>query len=116
LLSPLQKNQELVKQGLIARGMSPDAVELAWGKPSRIIEGSSNSKPTERWEYAGTQPAYWVNHTGGYGYGMNGFSQGGYGDGSRVSFGLYPDIVYVPYRVASVGFVNHRVASWEKVR
>ena len=33
------KHQQLVRQGKIDTGMSPDAVALAWGSPNRRFEG-----------------------------------------------------------------------------
>lgn len=109
-----RQNQDLVKQGQIARGMPPEAVELAWGPPDRRLEGSRNSKPMERWEYAGTRPVYFTNFFGGYGYGYGGY--GPYGDYgySGIALGLGPEVAYVPYQAASVSFIDRRVDSWEK--
>ena len=33
-----------------------------------------------------------------------------------VGFGVGPEVAYVPYRVGSVWFINHRVDSWERAR
>lgn len=107
-----KKDQELVKQGLIARGMSPDAVALAWGDPAQRFEGSKKSRRTERWDYSGTRPVYGSNFYGGYGYG--GFGPYGYGRYSSMGFGLAPEIAYIPYRIASVWFIDNRVDSWER--
>jgi hypothetical protein len=109
-----RKHQDLVKQGLITRGMSPEAVTLAWGDPAQRFEGSKNSRKTERWDYRGTQAVYGTNFYGGYGYG--GFGPYGYGRYSSMGFGLGPEIAYVPYRIASVWFVDDRVDSWERAR
>lgn len=112
-----KKNQDLVQQGLITRGMAPDAVELAWGIPAQRFEGSKKSKSTERWDYAGTRPVYLSGGAGISGFGYNGY--GPYGRGGYYSgygFGLGPEVAYVPYRVASVWFIDHRVDSWEQAR
>ncbi len=34
----------------------------------------------------------------------------------RLGFGFGPEIAYIPYRVASVWFINNRVDSWERAR
>lgn len=54
--------QQLVDQGQITSGMSADAVYIAWGKPSEVVQGQSTDRPTETWRYYGTraQPyQYW---------------------------------------------------------
>jgi hypothetical protein len=107
------KNQELVQQGLIARGMPADGVYLAWGSPSRVYQGSKGGKATERWDYAGTRPVYTTSFFGSYGYGP--YHRGRYGYYGS-GFGLGPEIAYVPYRAATVWFENNRVESWERVR
>lgn len=105
--------QELVQQGRLARGMSPAAVELAWGPADRVFEGSSRAKPMERWDYLGSRPVTVAPYFGGYGY--------GYGYGPYQNYGWFgpafgPDIAYIPYRSASVRFIDRRVDSWERIR
>ena len=107
-----KKDQELVKQGLISRGMSPDAVKLAWGEPAQRFEGSRKFRRTERWDYSGSKPVYSTGFYGGYGYGW--YSPYGYGRYSSLGYGLGPEVSYIPYRVASVWFVENRVESWER--
>jgi hypothetical protein len=111
----LPKNhQSLVLQGNITRGMSPDAVALAWGEPDRRFVGSRGSHATERWDYTDSQPVYTTSYFGGYGYGGYGpYHRGWY---SPIGYGVGPEITYIPYRVASVWFVDHRVDSWERIR
>jgi outer membrane protein assembly factor BamE (lipoprotein component of BamABCDE complex) len=117
------KHQALVQQGQLSRGMSVDAVYLAWGSPSATFQGSQGGQLTERWDYASAQPVYTSNFSMGYGYGPGyGYGRhghhgyhGGYGY-SGMGFGFGPEIAYVPYRSASVWFVNHRVDSWERAR
>lgn len=110
-----KKEQQLVQQGQLSRGMSADAVKLAWGEPAERFEGSKNSRRTERWDYTGSRPIYTTNVFGGYGYGY-GYSPYGPGRYSTVGFGVGPEIAYVPYRVASVWFVSNKVDSWERAR
>lgn len=111
-----KKEQGLVRQGQISRGMSPDAVILAWGFPSRRFEGSRNAKMTRRWDYAGSRPVYTTSLYGGFGYGFGGYGPYGRRGYSSGGFGVGPDVTYVPYRLASVWFVNNRVDSWERAR
>lgn len=91
--------------------MSPEAVLLAWGSPANKSEGFRNGRDTERWEYAGTRPVYTTHFGGGYGRGFYGPYRY-----SGVGMGLGPDVTYVPYRRASVWFVNGRVDEWERLR
>ncbi len=110
----LSKNhQTLVQQGQLSRGMSRDAVYLAWGDPSRVFQGSKNGSSTERWDYAGSRPIYTTSFYGAYGFPHGGYGHYGY---SGVGFGFGPDVTYIPYRVASVWFLNSRVDSWERVK
>lgn len=106
-----EKHKNLVSRGEIAKGMSKDAVALAWGSPASQIEGLRNGKFSERWDYMGRE-AVTRNHFFG------GYSSGGYGpyrySGYRAGFG--PEITYIPYRKASVWFVGGRVDEWERQR
>ncbi len=96
------RQQELVRQGRIDKGMDTDAVYLAWGRPAREYEGSEDGAATLRWDYAGSTPVY-TNQFYGYG-------------GYPYGYGIGHEIAYVPYRRASVLFRNGRVASWERSR
>ena len=104
-----KKDQSYVLQGQLTRGMTRDAVALAWGYPSQRFEGFKESKKMERWDYIGTRPVYVTNYYGGYGYGP-------YGRHGYTGFGFGPDIAYVPDRYASVWFANDRVDAWERGR
>jgi hypothetical protein len=109
--------QALVKQGQISPGMSADAVIIAWGFPDRRFEGSSQSKTTERWDYATVVPVHSSTFvSGAYGFGCgrySPYSRRGF-HGGEFSFG--PEITYLPQRVASVWFIDRRVDSWERLR
>jgi hypothetical protein len=106
-----EKHKEWVSKGEITKGMSKDAVTLAWGSPSAHIEGFRNEKLSERWDYEGRQ-AVTSNHFFG------GYSSGGYGpygySGYRAGFG--PEVIYIPYVRASVWFIGGRVDEWERQR
>ena len=108
-LSP--KHRELVQQGQIERGMTPDAVYLAWGAPARTFQGSKNGRTTERWDYAGTRPVYYNNFYGSYGR-----YYGPYGRHGYYGMGWGPEVAYIPYRIGSVWFIDHKVDSWERAR
>jgi hypothetical protein len=109
-----ENHRALVEQGQLARGMSTDAVYLAWGAPAGVFQGSKAGKSTERWDYVGSRPVYSTAFYGGYGYGPYGpYGRYGY---SNFGYGFGPDVAYVPYRIASVWFVNSRVDSWERAR
>ncbi len=111
-----RKEQELVQQGQISRGMSRDAVTLAWGFPNRRFEGSGKSKPTERWDYSGLRPVYSTHFSGGFRYGYGGYGPYGRGGYPYGGLGYGPDMIYIPERYASVWFVNRQVDSWERAR
>ena len=102
------KQQQLVQQGDLAKGMSQEAVFLAWGHPSQRFDGFQNSKPTSRWDYSGAYPVYTNHFYGGYGYGR--YGRYGY------PYGFGQDVAFIPYRRASVWFVDNVVDSWERTR
>ncbi|MGE9268714.1 MAG: hypothetical protein ACQKBY_11505, partial [Verrucomicrobiales bacterium] len=54
--------QSLVRQGRIAKGMSPKAVFLAWGHPDRQIEGSDEKSRFLRWDYTSLEPIVYHNY------------------------------------------------------
>lgn len=53
-------DQALVSQGQIRRGMTMDAVWLAWGNPEQKIPGDARGGPGETWVYLryATPPSY----------------------------------------------------------
>lgn len=104
-------HQQLVEQGRIDRGMSQDAVFLAWGPPSRTFQGSKNNRLSERWDYAGSRPVHVNSFHGSYGrfggpYGRHGFGSVGWG----------PEVAFIPYRIGSVWFIDNQVEAWERAR
>jgi hypothetical protein len=107
-------DQSLVQQGRINRGMPPAAVELAWGPPDRRFEGSKNQQATARWDYSGALPVYSSSLYSGYalGYGPY-YGRGRYG---YHGYGFGTEVTYIPYRLASVWFINDKVDAWERVR
>lgn len=110
-----QRDRELVERGELRRGMSRDAVWLAWGAPGQSYQGSKKGKQVERWDYIGSRPVYssWIG--GGWGYGSYGYGFGRYGY-SALGVGFGPDVTYLPYRVASVWFENQQLDAWERLR
>ncbi|MFT4176868.1 MAG: hypothetical protein QM627_09450 [Luteolibacter sp.] len=101
------RHKELVRQGNISRGMSSEAVELAWGYPDRRSEGYRNGKFAQRWDYESSRPVYTTGFYGGFGYGWGRYYP---------SFALGPDIAYVPYTRASVWFIGNKVDAWERLK
>lgn len=109
------RERDLVRHGQLAHGMSEDAVWLAWGPPDQRFDGSKRSKPASRWDYVGSRPVYSTFYGGGVGYGYGGYGRGRYGY-STVGVGIGPEVTYVPQRLATVWFENHRVEGWERAR
>ena len=106
-----EKHKDLVKRGELGKGMSHDAVALAWGSPSRRVEGLRDGKNMERWEYQGREAVVTHDFFGGY--------RSGYFGGYRysgLSGGFGPQVTYVPYRKSTVWFVDGRVNEWESIR
>lgn len=53
-LSPQQKL--LVEQGRICEGMTTEAVRLAWGSPSNVLQGQKKGHSFEQWQYVVQEP------------------------------------------------------------
>ena len=66
-----QETRGLVDQGKIKVGMSMDAVYIAWGKPSQMLNGESSRGVTTTWLYHGAYVeeyrrwSYRYSHYGG---------------------------------------------------
>jgi len=100
------KQQELVRQGIICEGMSPDAVFLAWGSPnSAPYVGQKNGKSVVRWEYSAMEPVTVANGWTSPYWGPYGWYGPYYGGGFSTA--------YVPRNVGFVEFTNGKVTSWE---
>ena len=113
-LSPSER--DLVQRGELAKGMSQDAVFLAWGPPAMRYEGYHQGKASMRWDYTGARAVYSDSFYGVYGYGRYGY-HGHYAHPyGAYAYGFAPELTYVPYRRASVWFVNNRVDGWERLR
>lgn len=107
-----KKEQDLVREGKISRGMSKEAVKLAWGNPAQSFEGSRNGRTAERWEYTSTKAVQTQSVYSGYGP----YNSLGYSPYSGYGFGWGPEYAYLSYRSASVWFVGDRVDSWERLK
>lgn len=58
--------QALVKEGQIRRGMTPDAVYIAWGKPAQILQREDQQGVVTVWLYHGgwlEETRYWTYHS-----------------------------------------------------
>lgn len=106
------RDRGLVQGGMIARGMSMDAVWLAWGEPSSKFYGAKGSQPSERWIYTSSEPVYSTSFFGGYGGYYGPYRYRGYGS----SYGFGQEVSYVPRTSATVEFINRKVDSWERRR
>lgn len=101
------QEKKAVSNGLILRGMSQDAVYLAWGRPSGIKEGNSNGAPMEKWRYSSLMPImsqrFLYNDYHSYHH---------YEHCSP--FYHSTNVGYIPYTSAIVEFENNKVKSWEQ--
>ena len=94
-------------KGLIIKGMSQDAVYLAWGRPSGVIERNSYGKSIEKWRYSSLMPV--VNQNFLY----NDYHYYHHYDHCS-PFYHSTNVGYVPYTSAVVEFENQKVTSWEQ--
>ena len=96
----------LVDAGKIKVGMSEDAVYIAWGKPSQIVNSESAQGAFTTWIYKGThlqEYRYWHYDPMYDGYRRY------YGSGPTLESDYYP----VNYVHAEVVFQNGVVARWQ---
>ena len=100
------EHRRLVSTGQIAKGMSKDAVYLAWGTPSKVFHVEDGAGQKERWLYTRSKPSYRTSIGIGYG----GYRRYGY----RGGIDCGPRTVNVPEKVGEVVFVRDKVASWER--
>jgi hypothetical protein len=97
----------LVDQGQIKMGMPMDAVYIAWGKPSNVIQGESPQGSTVTWLYYGTtfeEYRYWGYRSLDYYHGY-----------SWPSPSMETDYVPRQYVRAEVTFENGIVRSWRQL-
>jgi len=87
------ETQALVNEGQIRRGMTSDAVYIAWGKPSQVLQQEDQRGLVLLWLYHGG----WLEETRYWPY---------YG---RAPITDYQQRTYVS---AEISFVNGRVDSW----
>lgn len=103
------RHQGLVQQGRIERGMSREAVYLAWGPPHRVSRWLRNDVPLERWTWLGHQPVYQQRLGLGAGWGYHpryGHHHDPFWDGGI-------DVTYIPFPAARADFREGRVSDWE---
>jgi hypothetical protein len=98
--------QSQVDQGRIKVGMPMDAVYIAWGKPSQILQGESSEGPLTTWLYHGiTYEEFrywnWRPYYSRYGYWSDPY--------------LERDYVPRTYVRAEVVFQNGKVKSWSSL-
>ncbi|MES2594101.1 MAG: hypothetical protein V4662_02140 [Verrucomicrobiota bacterium] len=110
-------DQVLVQQGRIREGMTKEGVFLSYGRPDSVATGRQKGSSVEQWSYMGTQPVYTNNFGMGLGYGYGrGWGYRGYGAGYYGAWdpywGMGPNVVYVPYKDASVTFRGNRVSEF----
>lgn len=104
-LSPEQ--QLMVQQGRICKGMSKEAVFLAWGNPGTApLRGEKAGKAYERWVYT-RERAVPVDTFGGGWYGRPWCHHGWYEPYGGMS------VMYVPEEAATVTFEADKVTEWE---
>jgi hypothetical protein len=61
--------QELIKQGRIGIGFTPDMVKLALGEPDVVARRIDRTGTSETWRYRGYDSTYNVSFHGYYGWG-----------------------------------------------
>lgn len=113
------RDKTLVSQGRIDKGMSREAVFLAWGNPDRVQVGEENGRNLERWGYLDRYPV--TTHQVGVGFGAGrwgwggGFNRWGCDPFWGGGFGG-PVTTFIPYEAGSVEFKSGRVQSWRAIQ
>lgn len=109
-----------VVRGEVDKGMSREAVFIAWGNPDRVQTGEENGRSLERWGYLGRYPVTTQTFGMGMGFGRwgGGWGRGACGIGPWDPFwmGGGPMVTYIPYEAAMVEFKSGKVNSWRAVR
>jgi hypothetical protein len=102
-----QQDQNLVRNGQVRKGMSMEAVELAWGKPTSTATGLINGKQAVRWLYQSGGSGFSFGLGGGMSHFNNHSSLVGTGVG--MSF----PISTIPPNTSYVLFSDGQVVAWE---
>ncbi|MFO1497161.1 MAG: hypothetical protein U1G07_01975 [Verrucomicrobiota bacterium] len=94
--------QALVARGHIENGMDTNAVYIAWGQPSTVVENAAAAAPQTTWVYQGNR----VRHLPSWSYRPNYL---GY-------WTLEPTTLHFPeaYVKAKVVFQSGRVVEWQE--
>ena len=103
--------RSLVDQGQIKIGMPMDAVYVAWGKPSQVLNSESGGGTSTTWRYLGTsyqEYRYW-SHS------YYGAIRPGRGSGYYASPRLEYDYIPSSYVAAEVVFEQGVVKSWQNL-
>jgi hypothetical protein len=104
-------DQVLVQQGRIREGMTKEAVFLAIGRPDQVASGREKGSSIEKWTYVGTQPVFTNSFFPGYGGWGRGYGYCGGWDPYWAGFNT-PNVIYVPYKAATVSFRGNRVVQY----
>lgn len=102
-----QEQQVKVSYGRLSRGMSPEAVRLAWGDPDDVVQGGQGGKVVERWLYTNGGYSFSLGVGGGPAWASR-HSVSAVGAGVSIPLGGE-----APRARAVVTFVNGRVEAWE---
>ena len=113
-------DQLLVHQGRIREGMTKEGVFLAMGRADQVAFGVQKGSRIEKWNYLGIQPVYtnsfgmgWGGGMGNRGWGGGYFGPGcGYGGAWEPLWNGGSNVIYVPYKAASVSFRGNRVTEY----
>lgn len=103
-----QEYQVKVARGELAKGMSPEAVLLAWGQPEQTLVGRTKGKNTERWFYTRSGTGWALGLGGGDFHSRD--SGIGTGIGVTMPLGSRPPLAY------AVLFEEGKVVSWNAVK
>lgn len=102
-----QAQKVSVSYGKLTKGMSPEAVKLAWGTPDSIVRSGQGGKTMERWVYTKDGYSFALGVGGGSGWASR-------NNVSAVGAGVSMPIGSQPLQTkAVVTFEKGEVESWE---
>lgn len=101
----------MARGGNIASGMSQDAVYFSWGRPARVTSETRKRLQTVRWDYARLKPL--TRDPDAYTSYGRAFTHPSYPD--QLTSSIRPSRDPIPYRSATVWFIDGKVAEWERV-